>query len=197
MVRRHTPYLGRAYILASASPRRRELLTGLGITFRVMPPEIDETAIAGTTPADTARRLAEAKATEVMGQVGPSGEIIVAADTVVVLDGEILGKPADAEEAVRMLKRLSGRTHTVITGITVWDAATGQGLSEVETTAVEFRRLADREIEAYVATGDPLDKAGAYGVQTGNLVREVRGSLSNVAGLPMEKLLWLIQRLDA
>ncbi|MDR1612464.1 MAG: Maf family protein [Planctomycetota bacterium] len=197
MVRRHCPVEKRAVILASASPRRRELLAALGLVFRSAPAEIDEGAIRGETPEDTARMLAEAKAQRVAETDGGRGEIIIAADTMVVLDGEALGKPKDAADAKRMLSLLSGRSHTVVSGVTVFDGALGRGVSGVDFTEVEFRDLSEQEIDRYVASGDPLDKAGAYGIQSGCLVKQVRGSLSNVAGLPMETLRELLDRIDA
>lgn len=190
-VRRHLPLDKRGILLASASPRRLELIKELGVPVRVEIPNIDEDSIKGDYPEDTVRLLAEAKAKTAMEHARPP-EVVVAADTIVVLDGAILGKPADAAEADSMLHRLSGRSHSVFTGITVYDTATGRGVSAVEQTEVEFRPLSDHEIAAYVATGDPLDKAGAYGIQTANLVKQTRGSLSNVAGLPLEKLQSLI-----
>lgn len=197
VVLRHFPVDDRHFLLASASPRRLELMEALGVDVRAAATDIDEDAIRGATPPDTARMLAEAKASAALGALVRPREIVVAADTMVVLDGEILGKPADAADAARMLGLLSGRSHSVVTGITVWDSMTGQGMSDVEVTEVEFRDLSPREIEAYVATGDPMDKAGAYGVQSANLVKQIRGSLSNVAGLPMEKLRWMLSMLDS
>jgi septum formation protein len=163
---------------------------------RVQPPGIDEDGVKEETPEETVRKLSQMKA-RAGTDSAKAGEIVVAADTVVALDGKILGKPRDAAEAGTMLTMLSGRSHSVYTGLTVWDSATGQGVTDVEETEVEFRNLSASEIEAYVATGDPMDKAGGYGVQTGNLVKQVRGSLSNVAGLPMEKLRDMLSLLDS
>ncbi len=196
MVRRHLPLARRRFLLASKSPRRLELLQALGVEVRVLPSEIDETPTPGVNPSETVRGLAQEKA-RVAAEKVRDGEIVVGADTVVVLDGAILGKPRDVDDAKKMLTRLSGRSHTVFTGVAVWDSATGQGLTDVEETEVEFRNLSDGEISAYIATGDPMDKAGGYGVQTGNLVKQVRGSLSNVAGLPMEKFQNLLELLDS
>ncbi|MDR0361104.1 MAG: Maf family nucleotide pyrophosphatase [Planctomycetota bacterium] len=196
VVRRHCPIEQRAVILASASPRRRELLEALGLNFRTSPADVDEDAIRGGTPEETARALAEAKAGKVAEAEARRGEIVIAADTMVVVDGEVLGKPADADEARRMLSRLSGRSHAVVTAVTVFDGATGRGVSDADITEVEFRDLSEAEIDRYVASGDPMDKAGAYGIQSGFLVKEVRGSLSNVAGLPMETLRELLDFLD-
>lgn len=197
MVRRHAPLAKRSFLLASASPRRRELLEALGHAVRVEPAEIDEDAIRGETPEATARLLAEAKLKASMENVASPTEILVAADTIVVLDDRTLGKPRDAQEAVDMLTSLSGRSHRVITGVSIWDPATGQGLSDIEETEVELRDLSSREIYDYVATGDPLDKAGAYGVQSAFLVKQIRGSLSNVAGLPMEMVRGMLSLLDS
>ena len=197
MVRRHAPIRSRKFFLASASPRRRELMEALGYDFRAEAMDIDEDSIREDTPADTARNLAVAKSRMAAGRLATPGEIVIAADTMVVLDGAILGKPKDAGDAARMLSLLSGRSHTVLTGVSVWDSATGQGLSDVEETEVEFRELSQREIDEYVASGDPMDKAGAYGVQSGFLVKQIRGSFSNVAGLPMEMLQGMLGMLDS
>lgn len=196
MVRRHSPLAQRSFLLASASPRRLELMRALVDDVRVQGMDVDEDARPGESPEDTVLRLSKAKA-EAATQTAKAMEVVVAADTVVAIDGMILGKPVDAADAANMLERLSGRSHSVFTGVTVWDAATGQDMSSVEETEVEFRVLTPEEIADYIATGDPLDKAGAYGVQTGNLVRQVRGSLSNVAGLPMEKLQGMLAALDS
>ncbi|MDR1534432.1 MAG: Maf family nucleotide pyrophosphatase [Planctomycetota bacterium] len=198
VLRRHFPVEGRRFVLASASPRRRELLAALGVDFRVAPADVDEKVPAGSDPEETVRRLALAKARKAAaGLDGGAGEVVVAADTLVALDGEVFGKPGDAAEAAEMLSRLSGRSHQVLTGVAVLDTATGQGVSEVESTEVELRTLSPGEISSYVASGDPLDKAGAYGVQSGFLVKQVRGSLSNVMGLPMETLRSLFAALDS
>lgn len=194
LVKRHLPLDKRGFLLASASPRRLELLNELGVKVRVEAPNINEDSIKEATPEDTVRTLAQEKAKAMLEKARPP-ELVVAADTIVVLDGEIMGKPADPADATAMLKKLSGRSHSVFTGVTVWDPASGRGLTDVEETEVEFRELSDTEIAAYVATGDPLDKAGAYGIQTGYLVKQVRGSLSNVAGLPMEKLQTMVEHL--
>lgn len=196
VVRRHMDLARRRFLLASASPRRLDLLRELGVEVRVQPSDIDEDGVRGATPADTVRLLSQAKARAATEHVQAS-EVVVAADTVVVLGGSVLGKPKGAADARDMLAKLSGKSHSVFTGVTVWDSATGQGLTDIEETEVEFRELSPGEIDAYVATGDPLDKAGAYGVQTGHLVKQVRGSLSNVAGLPMEKLQGMLAMLDS
>lgn len=172
-------------VLASASPRRRELLSELAIDFIVRPVSADETPITGETPDQLVRRLALAKARA----AARIGEIAIGADTVVALDGEILGKPRDDAEARRMLERLAGREHDVWTGVAVVAAPAGESRREatsVERSGVRFRSLAADEIATYVATGEPSDKAGAYAVQGGAaaFVTELRGSWSNVVGLP-------------
>lgn len=196
IVRRHLPLSERRILLASASPRRLELIRALGLDPEVRPSGVVESVRAGEAPRDAVLRLARDKAVGASEEAGEKMAIVVAADTMVVLDGGIFGKPADAAEAASMLRRLSGRSHTVFTGVAVLDGATGQLLADVEQTEVEFRDLSSSEIDSYVAGGDPFDKAGAYGVQSGFFVRQVRGSLSNVAGLPMEKLQGMLEALD-
>jgi septum formation protein len=170
-------------VLASASPRRRELLATLGRAFAVVVPEIDETPVPGEHPRAFAERLAQEKADAV-----PDAGLVVAADTIVVQNETILGKPADAAHAREMLRSLSGRTHEVITGVCV----KGEGRSVVFSvgTDVVFRTLEEAEIEAYIATGEPMDKAGAYAIQGGaaHMVRAIRGSYTNVVGLPLCEL---------
>jgi septum formation protein len=171
-------------VLASASPRRQELLRTAGIAFTVRPAEVDEQALPGETPEAYVRRLAEAKA---RARWRP-GEVTVGADTVVTLDGLLLGKPGDAADARRMLRMLSGRTHQVLTGVCLFDGS--ETRSAVETTAVEFLDLSDQEIEHYVAGGEPLDKAGAYGIQgeASKFVKRIDGCYFNVVGLPLARL---------
>ena len=180
-------YYEKTLILASASPRRRELLGRFAVPFRVIPARGAETAPEGLTPGELVRCLAEHKAAEVAEGEGPES-VIIAADTVVEIDGEILGKPGTPERAAEMLRRLSGRTHRVWTGVCV-----GQGeriLSAAEETAVRFRELEEDEIRAYVATGEPMDKAGAYGYQDRAclFVERIEGDYFNVVGLPMDRL---------
>lgn len=171
-------------ILASASPRRRELLDRMGLAHVVVPADVDETPLPGEAPEELVSRLAEAKATHVLRAHAADRPVVLAADTVVVVDGTVLGKPADAADAAAMLRRLSGRTHEVLTGVAV---ARGDRVEVVvERTAVTFAELDDAEIAAYVGTGEPLDKAGAYGIQGrgGNFVTRIEGSYDNVVGLP-------------
>ncbi len=173
-------------ILASGSPRRRELLTKMGISFEIDVSNADETASG--SPSDMVAALAERKAREVAGRRQEG--LIIAADTLVALDGRALGKPADDADARRMLFSLSGRTHDVYTGVCVLDARTGRMQVSVERTGVRFRPLNDEEIDQYIATGEPRDKAGAYAIQGGaaRFVEEYEGSYSNVIGLPVELL---------
>jgi septum formation protein len=176
-------------VLASQSPRRQELLQSLGLDFLVVPAGINENSIQGRTPAELAEATAYAKARWTSAQVGEA--IIIAADTIVVLDeGEILGKPKGQGEAIEMLSRLSGKGHRVITGVAIMDSENGQESVFHETTQVFFRRLSPTEIERYVATGEPLDKAGAYGIQGKGalLVDRIDGCFFNVVGLPLPKL---------
>lgn len=188
--------LHRPLILASASPRRRELLARLGLPFEVRAAQVDETPHPGETAEDFVRRLSREKALVVAAQV-ESGAIILAADTAVVLDGAILSKPADADEATDMLRRLRGRTHTVLTAITLLDTATGTLITDLATTTVTMRDYTDEEIAAYVASGDPLDKAGAYAIQHPDFhpVAAIEGSYTNVVGLPLEQVVAALERL--
>jgi len=172
-------------VLASASPRRRELLTLLGLTFDVAPADVDETWRNGEAPAVHAERLAREKA----AAVRRPGAATVAADTIVVVDGDILGKPRDRAEAAAMLRRLAGRDHVVHTAIAVWYA--GREASAVVATRVWFRPLDDATIAAYVATGEPMDKAGAYGIQGYGavLVDRIEGDYFTVMGLGLARLM--------
>ena len=173
-------------VLASGSPRRRELLARLGYAFETCSPDVDEhvDAPASEAVAILARRKARAAAENYREGV------IIASDTLVSLDGAALGKPADAADAVRMLKRLSGREHEVFTGVCLRDARTGREALAVERTGVFFRPLSDAEIAAYVETGEPMDKAGAYGIQggAGAFVEKLDGSFENVMGFPIDRV---------
>lgn len=180
-------------VLASTSPRRRGLLETIGIAFEVVPPPAGVEAAweGGEPPTAYALRTAAAKADAVAA--GRPDALVVAADTIVVLDGDVLGKPADTAEARRMIARLSGRRHEVRTGVAVRgpDARRAEGF---EATEVAFRVLGEAEIEAYVATGEPLDKAGGYGIQAygATLVSAVHGCYFNIMGLPVTRLLDLL-----
>lgn len=166
-------------VLASGSPRRRELLTRLGVPFRVVVPDVDETPHDAEAPAALVRRLAEAKA------AGVDASVVLAADTVVELDGVVLGKPTDPDDARRMLRSLSGREHAVRTGVAV--RRKGELSIEVVTTTVRFVELDAAAIDRYVDSGEPVDKAGAYALQGrgGVFVESIAGSPSNVVGLPL------------
>ena len=180
-------------ILASSSPRRRELLSLIGIAHDVVPADIDESYLAGETPAGHAERLARQKAATV-ADAAPDA-VTIGADTIVVVDGDVLGKPRDAAHAAEMLRRLSGRSHRVITAVAaVWRGST---LSTIEEVGVTFRRLAEREITAYIATGEPMDKAGAYGIQGygATIVERVDGDYFAVMGLALNRLVRLLERL--
>ncbi len=179
-------------LLASASPRRLELLRALGLEPLVRPADVDETLRPGEDPHDAAERLARAKAAAV-AEGAPAGAVVLAADTIVVLDGEALGKPRDEADARRMLRALRGRTHDVVTGVAL--SRDGRLVSGRETTEVLFAPMTDEEVDAYVASGEPSDKAGAYALQGlgGLFVERITGTPSNVIGLPFR----LVRRLGA
>jgi septum formation protein len=179
------------FILASQSPRRLLLLRAAGYDPEVRPANVDETPLPDEPSLDYASRVARAKA---LACEAPQDRAVLAADTVVSLDGAILGKAATGEEAVETLCRLSGRTHQVHTAVAL-RRVTGALLTDLVTTEVRFRTLSDAEIRAYVVTGEPMDKAGAYGIQGrgGALVAEVHGSYTNVVGLPLEETLRLLR----
>ena len=184
--------MGNTVILASQSPRRLELLRMLGFDVKVLPANLDESQITAETPAMLTERLARLKA-EAIAQDGIEDLPILAADTVVELDGKILGKPTDADDAYRMLTRLSGRSHTVHTGLAI--AYCGKTVSTVESAMVHFRRLEEAEIRSYVASGIPMDKAGAYGIQgpAGAFVKRLEGDYFTVVGLPLCRLVTLLR----
>ena len=180
----------RELILASASPRRRELLSSLGLHFEVVIPDVDETIITGESPEQMVERIARLKAQKISDE-SPM-KTILAADTTVAIAGEdggweILAKPSSVGEAEEMLGKLSGRTHSVFTGYSIHNRSEGLEVSAVVQTEVTFDRLSKDEIAAYVATGEPMDKAGAYGIQGfgARLVSSISGSYTNVVGLPL------------
>lgn len=177
-------------ILASQSPRRRELLALVGIPHEVRPADIDETYLPGEPPRDHAERLAREK-TAAIAAAEPEA-LVIGSDTIVVVDGDVLGKPAEPAEAERMIARLAGRTHTVMTGVAV--AWRGQTRSAVEEVDVTFHPLSAREIAEYVATREPMDKAGAYGIQGygATIVARVDGDYFAVMGLPLQRLVRLL-----
>ncbi len=180
-------------ILASQSPRRRELLNQIGLTFTTAPADVDERMLEHEPAEEYAVRLSHEKA-HTAAVRGNSG-IVIAADTIVVVDNVVLGKPLDARDAERMLRLLSGRDHEVITGVSVLDIETGKERSANSVTRVWFRDLTAVEISGYVASGEPLDKAGAYGIQEKGalLVRKIEGCYSNVVGLPLSLLVELLK----
>jgi MAF protein len=172
----------RGLVLASQSPRRRELLALLGLPFDVAVADVAETPQPGESPTALVARLSRDKAL-----AAHSGGIVVACDTVVALDGDVLGKPCDAREATAMLRRLRGRPHTVYSAITLLETTTTQTLTDVAETSVMMRAYTEAELAAYVASGDPLDKAGAYAIQHAGFhpVAHVQGCCANVTGLPL------------
>lgn len=172
-------------VLASQSPRRKELLGVLGIPFSIVVPETDESPRVGESPEDYVVRVARDKARNVASRVRNS--IVLSADTVVTIDGEILGKPLDRADAIRMLTRLSGREHQVLTAVCVIDQHNGKVREGVEKTAVSFRILSGPEIEDYLERENVMDKAGAYAIQgfASVFIRRIAGSYSNVMGLPL------------
>ena len=179
-------------ILASASPRRAEILTNAGIAFDVLAVDVDETPLAGESAEAMCRRLAAAKAGAAAARLGTASElaIIIAADTTVEIEGAVLGKPASAQEARKMLRRLSGRTHQVLTALSLMRLPDGATRSDLESTEVRFATLSTQEIKEYVATGEPMNKAGGYAIQgrAGVFIERVDGCYFNVVGLPLARL---------
>src|SRR5689334_5929686 len=180
-------------ILASQSPRRRELLSLVGIGHEVRPADIDETYLAGEKPAPHAERLARGKCAVIAEREADA--IVIGSDTIVVVDGDVLGKPKDESDAAHMLRRLSGRTHIVVTAVAV--AWKGETRSAVEEVNVTFHSLSDDDIAAYIATREPMDKAGAYGIQGfgATIVERVDGDYFAVMGLPLQLLVRVLREL--
>ncbi len=177
-------------ILASSSPRRAEILANAGLAFSVLSSAVDESPYPGEAPAALVQRLANAKADLVTARaVGPA--IVLAADTVVVLDDKILGKPSSIEDARHMLQQLSGRTHSVLTGVALVRLPDGERRQFVESTLVHFRPITDDELSSYLATEEPYDKAGAYAIQglAGRYIPRIEGCYFNVVGLPLSRVL--------
>lgn len=185
-------------ILASASPRRKELLGQVGLEFKVVEPDIDETNSLNFGAAELVQHLAYEKALNVANKIanitGTDGALVIGADTVVFKDS-ILGKPSDKDEAFEMLKNLQGQWHDVITGLAVVDTVTRKSISVFDTTRVKMKVLSDRAIQAYIDSGEPLDKAGAYGIQGlgAVIVEKIEGCYFNVVGLPLAKLSNLLE----
>lgn len=180
--------LPRDLVLASASPRRAELLTLIGLRFRVTPVDVDETPRPGEEPGPLATRLARDKAMAVAAPAGPAA--VLGADTVVVVDGTILGKPADEEEARRFVRRLAGRTHEVVTAFAFRLSPEESVAVETAVSRVTFAPMSDAEVAWYAATGEGMDKAGAYALQGigACFIRSIEGSYTNVIGLPLDRL---------
>jgi len=189
----------RGIILASASPRRSELLEQVGVRCRVIPSDTDEGLLAGETAEAHAVRLSRAKALEAARRQADAGRWFIGSDTIVVLDDTILGKPADAAAARAMLESLSGRGHRVVSGYAVHDRISGRTISDTVVTKVFFKELTSREIEGYIATGEPFDKAGAYAIQgLGSfMVPRIEGSYTNVVGLPLCEVIAALEELEA
>lgn len=179
-------------ILASQSPRRKELLGLLGLAFEIKVPCADETMIPG---ADPAQQVAEVSRRKALATEASMEDVIIAADTIVVCNGQILGKPRDREDACRMLKMLSGRSHQVMTGVTLRKGDAIESCTEI--TQVYFRQLSEREIAAYVDSKDPMDKAGSYGIQGGAaiFVEKICGDYYNVVGLPVCRLTQMLRKM--
>ena len=183
-------------ILASASPRRSEILRNAGMSFQVLSSAVDETPFPGETPTDLVKRLAESKAELVAARaVGPA--MVIAADTIVALDGRLLGKPRSSDDARAMLRQISGRTHAVHTGLALVRLPDAERRSAVETTLVTFAPLSDEDISQYLASGEPFDKAGAYAIQgrAGRFIPRIEGCYFNVMGLPLARLSQMLREL--
>ncbi|HET8933530.1 MAG TPA: Maf family protein [Polyangiales bacterium] len=188
----------RSLVLASGSPRRRDILEQLGVQFRVDVSGIDESLLPGETPPEHVQRLARDKGLAVRARLQHAADkpCVLSADTIVLLDDVVYGKPADDDDALRMLRKLSGRTHHVLTGLALCDAAGSFSEVAVHTTAVTFRELSEATLRGYVTSGEARDKAGAYAIQglgTG-LVRAISGSYTNVVGMPAVETLELLGR---
>jgi septum formation protein len=179
-------------ILASSSPRRAEVLRNSGFVFEVCPADVDETRLPQEAAEDYVRRVAQAKAHAIVAPARAAGDraVVIAADTIVLAEGQILGKPQDAEDARRMLRLFSGKTHEVLTALVVTSIPDGKETVHVEKTRVEFLKMSEQEIENYIQTGEPFDKAGAYGIQgiAGRFATRIEGCYFNVLGLPLSRL---------
>ncbi len=187
-------------LLASSSPRRSGLLKQIGLSFEVAAPDVDESTYSfDDDPSGTAERLALAKARSVAGRIGARGCLVLGADTVVLFEGEVLGKPTGPEDARNMLRRLTGHSHRVLTGFALLDPETDRAVTGHEWTTVYMRECTDQEIRAYVDTGEPLDKAGSYGAHAlgSSLITRVEGCFYNVIGLPLARLITTLKNFDA
>jgi septum formation protein len=186
-------------ILASSSPRRAEVLRNAGFVFEIRPADVDETRQPHEAAEDYVRRVAQAKARAISEPARADREraIVIAADTIVLAEGQILGKPRDAEDARRMLRLFSGKTHEVLTALSVINVPAAKEALHVEKTRVEFLKMSEEEMETYIQTGEPLDKAGAYGIQgiAGRFATRIEGCYFNVLGLPLSRLWTTLQSL--
>jgi septum formation protein len=184
-------------ILASASPRRAELLDSAGIRFETVPGELEEICLPGESPSEHVLRLATEKAMEVAGKA--EGRFFIGADTIVLCGGEIMGKPKDPADAERMLAKLSDNVHEVITGFAIYDRDKNSAINGTVSTRVYFKSLHKEEIGAYIETGCPFDKAGAYAIQGGAayMIRKIEGSYTNVVGLPLCEVVEALQEMGA
>ncbi len=186
-------------VLASSSPRRSDLLRQIGLSFVVVAPDVDESRFSfGEDPAGTSEKLALAKAKSAVGRIGTRDRVVLGADTLVFLEDLVIGKPKDAEDACAMLRKLSGRSHRVLTGFALLDPERERSLTAHEWTTVYLRDFTDEEIRAYVDTGEPLDKAGSYGAHAlgAGLITRVEGCFYNVIGLPLARLLVELKTFD-
>ena len=181
-------------ILASSSPRRKELLKQIGLRFEVVPGGVDEKIKDGENPVEYALRLAEEKALDVANKSRDSW--VIAADTIVLVDGEILGKPAGKQDAHQMLLKLSGKEHRVITGFCILNTGNGESVKDSVETTVTFKELTEEEIRGYIKTKEPFDKAGGYAIQGKGsfMIREIKGSYTNVIGLPICEVVEALER---
>lgn len=186
-------------VLASASPRRQQLLSSVGIDFQVIPSHIEEIVHPDESPNDFVLRVSEEKAQEVAQRADVSGRWFIGSDTIVVFDGDIIGKPVSEQDSANMLRRLSGRSHQVLTGYTIIDRETQITLRRCVSTEVTFRALTQQEIEGYIASGEPADKAGSYAIQGlgSYIVTSINGSYTNVVGLPLAQVVTDLQQLEA
>jgi len=188
----------RPLILASQSPRRKNLLKQIGLKFRVIPSHVSEVLSPNESPSDNAKRIAIDKASEVAARLQKG--IVIGADTIVVLDHHVLGKPTSKDDAKRMLKLLSGREHSVYTGFALIDVESKKHAAGVEETKVRFRKLDEKEIVSYIDSGSPMDKAGSYGIQDdfgAVFVEKVNGCFYNVVGFPLARFYSTLQRFTA
>ena len=186
------------YVLASASPRRKELLAELVKDFEIIPSQADERVEGNPFPKTLVAKLAAMKAEEVVKRPENEGKIVIGSDTVVAFGKKVLGKPKDEEDAFRMLKMLSGKKHAVYTGVSFQTVKNGKYLynTKVDKTLVHFNDLSDEWIWQYIKGGSPMDKAGAYGIQDGGLVKGIKGSYTNVVGFPLELVKKMIKKAE-